>query len=487
MSSVSDYSNQEYVSDTDGSLSDNSCESKELNIWHDEPVKGRAFEFRSTTDTSSSSSYHNSTSVTPMPAKVKRNRYRKKQYCVYCQKPYSKIARHLEFVHRNESEVAKAFSFDKRSKERRVRLRLLKSRGNFAHNVAVSKAGNGEMVACRRPKEVKSAYDFAHCIHCQGLYDRKTLWRHNQTCPQNLQNKNRTIRQKKVQTISNLTLPSPVDVTRSLWTIAGEMVNDEVSNVVRNDRYILLLGQQMYNRLKSYSGRNNYIRQKMREVARLLITARKLTTIRKMEDFIKPGNFPHVIKAVRVVAGFSEETNTYKTPSLALKLGHSLVKIANFVESNARMLGRYGAIESACNFRRLYESKWNEEVSAAALTPPGEAKCSTPQGLDGIMIEPRGSQKARMGRAKSPSMVDLDNAHLQPGTKVSVKRKWSEEEAGAVEKHLMPFIRSRRVPGKTDCASCLMAEPQALKNRDWSAVKFYIYNRITALKRQQRH
>ncbi|XP_067298640.1 uncharacterized protein [Pseudorasbora parva] len=52
----------------------------------------------------------------------------------------------------------------------------------------------------------------------------------------------------------------------------------------------------------------------------------------------------------------------------------------------------------------------------------------------------QGSRKAHVGRAPSPSTVDLDNAHLKPGK--SVKRKWSEEEVGAVEKHMMHFIRS---------------------------------------------
>ncbi|XP_058639539.1 uncharacterized protein LOC131544877 isoform X2 [Onychostoma macrolepis] len=745
-SSFSDYSDKECVPVTDGSSSDNSCESKELNICHAETVK-------STADTSTSSSYHSSTSVTPMPTKVQKNRYKKIQYCAYCQKPYSKIARHLEFVHRNELEVAKAFSFDKRSKERRVRLRLLKSRGNFAHNAAVSKAGNGEMVACRRPKEVKSTYDFTHCIHCHGLYNRKTLWRHIRTCPQNPKNENRTFGQKRVQSINSLTLPPPVDVSKSLWTIACEMVNDEVANVVRNDRYILLLGEQMYNRLKSQSRRNYHIKQKMRELARLLITARSLTPIHNMEDFIQPCNFPHVIKAVRAVAGFSEETNTYKIPSLALKLGHSLVKIANSVECNALMSGRDTAAESARNFRRLYESKWNEVVSAAALTTLGEAawnkpqvlpftedvktlhsflnskqqeyvdalqekangknfanlckvmlaqivifnrrregevskmniqsytsrdqapvhkdiavglsdfekklcgyfqrveirgkrgrkepvlltpdmvvamdllvnmreKCQVPvenqhlfarpgalshyrggdcirqyaqasgakhpdalcstklrkqvatlstvlnlkdnemdrlanflghdirvhrefcrlpestlqlakisklliamekgklpelqgKGLDGITIDPQDEMDASSNSSSDEAELQTSSCRSQEyedhvnagnlqdegpqdeglkvsskkkakqGTKVSVKRKWSEEEVGAVEKHMMHFIRSCRVPGKMDCVSCLLAEPQALKNREWSAIKFYINNRITALKRQQ--
>ena len=77
-----------------------------------------------------------------------------------------------------------AFSLDKKSKERRIRLGLLKSRGNFAHNAAVSKTYIGEMVACRRPKGAKFTYDFTHCIYCQGLYHRDIMETHPELPPQ---------------------------------------------------------------------------------------------------------------------------------------------------------------------------------------------------------------------------------------------------------------------------------------------------------------
>ncbi|XP_056336172.1 uncharacterized protein LOC130247018 [Danio aesculapii] len=76
-----------------------------------------------------------------------------------------------------------------------------------------------------------------------------------------------------------------------------------------------------------------------------------------------------------------------------------------------------------------------------------------------------GSQKAHVGRPKSPSIVDLDVAHLKPGPKVIVKRKWSEEEVNAVEKHMLHFIHSCRVPGKADCVSCLLAETSCTKKQ----------------------
>ena len=57
-------------------------------------------------------------------------------------------------------------------------------------------------------------------------------------------------------------------------------------------------------------------------------------------------------------------------------------------------------------------------------------------------------------------------------------------EIRAVEKTLMHFIESGKVPGKSDCVDCITASPEALENRDWKAVKFYVKNRITAIQRE---
>ena len=58
------------------------------------------------------------------------------------------------------------------------------------------------------------------------------------------------------------------------------------------------------------------------------------------------------------------------------------------------------------------------------------------------------------------------------------KRKWSTEEVKAIEKSLMDFIRMGKTPGKQDCERCIVAAPEALAERDWKGIKFYVYNRI---------
>ncbi|KAK9976441.1 hypothetical protein ABG768_021646, partial [Culter alburnus] len=64
------------------------------------------------------------------------------------------------------------------------------------------------------------------------------------------------------------------------------------------------------------------------------------------------------------------------------------------------------------------------------------------------------------------------------------KKNWQKVEVDAVEKHMMHFIESCRVPGKAACDLCLKSEPEALKRRDWLAIKFYIKNRISSLQRK---
>lgn len=39
---------------------------------------------------------------------------------------------------------------------------------------------------------------------------------------------------------------------------------------------------------------------------------------------------------------------------------------------------------------------------------------------------------------------------------------------------LMSFIESGKVPGKSECVPCIEASPKALKNKSWTAVKFYV-------------
>ncbi|XP_058471537.1 uncharacterized protein LOC131444863 isoform X2 [Solea solea] len=311
-----------------------------------------------------------------------RRVYDKRNYCLYCSKPTSKISRHLQTVHHNKPEVAKALYYPKDSKERRVRLAILRNRGNFTHNTDVVRKGTGHLVARYRTKEIRQGKDFIHCLHCQGLYSKKTLWKHIKICQEQAGDDAPQVGRKRVRSLCALSTPVGLDIGEGLKKILTHMIYDEVFHVVQNDKCILQLGQYMFNKLKNRGNNNDdYIRQKMREVGRMVLEAKKITPLKKMKDFFIPQNFPYVISAVKAAAGYEPKTNTYQTPSLALKLGHSLKKISSIVESNALMVGDHVTAEYAKRYRTIHDGRWEEFISSGALNTLKEAKWNMPQVL----------------------------------------------------------------------------------------------------------
>ncbi|XP_051812170.1 uncharacterized protein LOC110965813 [Acanthochromis polyacanthus] len=152
------------------------------------------------------------------------------------------------------------------------------------------------------------------------------------------------------------------------------------SVVIKEEKSILRLGEHLYAKHGHDKTKHEYIRQKMREISRLICHSRKLGKLQKMEDFYIPSNFNSVIEAVKDVAGYDEDKNIYKRPSLALKLGHSLKKIADILECEAQMAGSDGEgfLKNVQKSRSLYEKKWDVCVSSRALQTLREAKWNTP-------------------------------------------------------------------------------------------------------------
>lgn len=112
----------------------------------------------------------------------------------------------------------------------------------------------------------------------------------------------------------NLDLPKPDQVHEAVRKIACEMNQDDISLVGRSERDSLSLRESMYNARKPHERRNDYIHQKMREMARLSITASAITPLKSTED-LSPCD-------TSSFAGYELESNSYKIPSLALGLGN---------------------------------------------------------------------------------------------------------------------------------------------------------------------
>lgn len=289
------------------------------------------------------------------------------------------MARHLQSKHKDKSEVARAMAFPVGSKERKLQLSLLRNQGNRAHNNQVIKKGKGIVIPCQQSSVPVKASDYLHCINCEGYFKRRSLWRHMQRCHLSRKVKGLKPGTSRVQALCKYAEPVPDSVNAQFGKLVQVMHDDEVTNVVRKESCILKFGEHLFNKHGHDVTKHENIRQKMRETGRVVLQGQKNGQLKMLSDFFVPANFPHVIASVKNVAGLNEETNTYKTPSLALKLGHNLKKIADVLECEAMISGDENTIRNVQVFKQICDTKWSECVSSKALRNLSEAKWNTPQ------------------------------------------------------------------------------------------------------------
>uniref|UniRef100_UPI0037E722ED uncharacterized protein isoform X2 n=1 Tax=Semicossyphus pulcher TaxID=241346 RepID=UPI0037E722ED len=318
------------------------------------------------------------TAVTPVSKSEGRLVRDRRNYCVFCSKQVSKMARHFETIHADKPEVAVAFQYPKKSKERQKIWYRLINQGNFAHNKVVLKTGKGQLTARKRPNITGQAQDFLHCLYCRGLYVKKNLFRHMKTCPEKVKNeKDLDIGRKRIASLCVMEASDDLGITDGLKNIVSQMVYDEVTQAVMDDKVILQFGELLFDQHGSDERKHDYIRQNLRQVARLVIEVKKKSPLKKLEDFFMPSNFPHVVSAVKVLAGYDPEKKTYSVPSLAVKLGYSLQKACGIVEGNAVKCGDESAAESARKFLLVYQKKWTKLISSRALKSLRKTKIKT--------------------------------------------------------------------------------------------------------------
>ncbi|XP_074540059.1 uncharacterized protein LOC141806728 isoform X2 [Halichoeres trimaculatus] len=304
--------------------------------------------------------------------------YNKRHYCLYCSKPYAKMARHLESAHKSKPDVAKALSFTKGSNERKRQLHYIRNKGNFAHNAAVMETGKGELVASKRRNVEALGKDFMHCAHCQGLFTRKVLWRHMRSCKLKPGSVAPKPGKNRVQSMCKYTGPVPSHIKKELWEVISGMNPDPITDIIQHDRVIIDIGQHLLNKGGPSDKNKQNVREKMRELGRLIQSARRVTTLKTMEALINPKNYMETVKAVKFTCGFESDTSRFLIPSLALKLGNALVKVCRLLKAQGLISNNKELVKNASEFLDVHEEKWNEMISATALRNIREAKWNVP-------------------------------------------------------------------------------------------------------------
>ena len=229
---------------------------------------------------SSSTSVHQEDKLYVQQSVVGGKKRQLKNYsCLYFEKQISKMARHLEQVHSDELEVAKVLNLTKKSKERRA---ALVNKGDFNHNYSVIENGSGCIIPRyrARPTQLSQTSDYVPCEYCWAMYVNTDLWKHQKACPLN---ENVHDKAKHNEPIENGKLLLPLKVkSRYLYAnILLHMVDDEVRCTIKSDPLLTAYGVRLYEKYGHEIHNRSYIANKLRELGRLILSIRKITSTKK--------------------------------------------------------------------------------------------------------------------------------------------------------------------------------------------------------------
>lgn len=300
--------------------------------------------------------------------------YDKKFYCLYCGEPKCKLKDHILAKHHDEEDVAK-FNTESTKKEKDKIYEKIRNLGNHLHNIKVLQEGKGELSVRYRPTDGKAHVDdYGPCPYCYGYFIRRELWRHRPSCKLKPETVNQT--KEKMAVTSRLLLPCTGNSSTILGKVINSMKADDISRIAKSDSTIMAFGEKLCKRHGHDDEQHNYIRQKMREMARLLKEIRAMTHLpnTSLAECLHPQYFNTIVQCSRNIAGFDSSANRYGTPSLALKIGHSLQKCLKIVIGRSIEVGNNITNSNAEKLQTLIDLNWTDEVSSNALKTLQEGK-----------------------------------------------------------------------------------------------------------------
>lgn len=241
----------------------------------------------------------------------------KKNYCYICGKPQSKFTRHLKIHEKTNVDVARVLALPKCSKERKTMLDKLRNKGNYEHSSGVLASGTGLLKLRHKPKEKYKSEDYVPCMYCPAMFLRRDLWRHVRNCLSKPVEDRAEPGRTRVLSLATMSNAAPCQqISLGVWKLLTVMKDDDISAAVRSDFCTLQLAQSFFNKHGQDPTKYDYIRQKLREVGRLLLILRREFSIQTLEDAVRPANFKVLIQAVKKVSGFNDEITPTRLQAL---------------------------------------------------------------------------------------------------------------------------------------------------------------------------
>lgn len=300
--------------------------------------------------------------------------------CYYCNKKIINMARHFDTVHDKEPEIAKYLIYPKKSIQRKKGFAEIIKVGDFYYNCNVLSSNCGELILVRRPTENESKFvtysDYGPCPNCLGFMLKKHIWHHIKYNCNEKQTDPNYIKARHVIAESNAIISDIFGFGFSQEynnSIISNLRFDEIGNICRNDVLILKFGAMQFE--KYADTQSEYIRQSMRQLARLRLSLNSLdqNNSRSFSDYLTPDKFDLIVQATKNITMNQISSDSivrpeFHTPSLALKIGFALKKCIAIQRGSALRAGNMKMNKSLLSLNDLIDMEWNIRISSNALS-----------------------------------------------------------------------------------------------------------------------
>ena len=297
--------------------------------------------------------------------KDKETKTKNRKYpCYYCGIELFQLERHMGRAHSDEPEVAEAVASQNKND-----LRIIIKYGTFNHNINVLNDKKGLFYVARSSGKDHVVEDYLPCKFCLTFYIKKELYRHCKTC------KFATgARDHKFASDGRLLLDGAMidynNVPEALHKVLNNMRSDLLTATVKRDPIILQFGVSLLKKLGPK--RANDIAQRMRQLARISLRLGKQQKLKRapgLQDFLSGASFDLLVNAVSAASEAYEDSTgrqLFKNPNLALKVGHSLLKLGKLKLGLAIRSRDSISKTEAEEFISLHESDFTDQIATSA-------------------------------------------------------------------------------------------------------------------------
>lgn len=168
------------------------------------------------------------------------------------------------------------------------------------------------------------------CEFCLGQYSKKRLYKHVKICakkPKDITKPGKNCLSKSQTFMASMASTNQAfysTSTRLKDEVFSIMRPDSISFVAKSDPLICYFGEVLLTK-QTKPQMVRMVSNKMREMARLLISLKTLNTgVDNLFDALTPDMFHNFVSATRIISGFDVDTNSCRSPTIATNMGTNL-------------------------------------------------------------------------------------------------------------------------------------------------------------------